>query len=301
MGGSSMGGLAALYAHFRHPDLFGAALCMSPSLGFADRKIFDYVAAQPKPWTSRIYIDAGAKEDGGSMVADAERLVHHLRERGWDGGVRQRPPRPLCSLPPPQLGPHPSMRLPVFSFFLGRPGIRALFLMNSPVTGRTMRKTMMPLLAFASLALVPTALAGNTVLAPHSGTVTATTYNPDGSFHGAVDITPSAPCGYWGVSTGFVGSLLWNITINSTATTCTAATGNVALHTFADGMAFRVKDFLRTPASADKTCDRCQIGDSGINTHLQVNKSGTKDTSWYSGYTTQGEVIDLGEIIGVIN
>ncbi len=84
VGGSSMGGLAALYAHFRHPDLFGAALCMSPSFWFAERKIFDYVAAQPKPWTSRIYIDAGAREDGGSVVADGERMVHHLRERGWD-------------------------------------------------------------------------------------------------------------------------------------------------------------------------------------------------------------------------
>ena len=57
---------------------------MSPSLWFAERKILDHVAAQPKPWTSRIYIDAGAREDGGSVVADAERLVHHLRERGWD-------------------------------------------------------------------------------------------------------------------------------------------------------------------------------------------------------------------------
>jgi hypothetical protein len=163
-----------------------------------------------------------------------------------------------------------------------------------------MRNTMRTLTALASLALIPTALAGNTVTAPHPGTVTATTYNADGSFHGAVDIS-SGRCGYWGVQTAFVGSLYWNVTINSTATTCTVPTGNVAVHTFADGRAYRITHFLRTAASVDKTCDRCQIGDEGVHTHLQYNKNGTKDTSWYSGYTTKGESIDAGEIIGVIN
>jgi len=164
-----------------------------------------------------------------------------------------------------------------------------------------MRTPLKTLTALASLALVPTALAGNGVMAPHSGSVTALTYNSDGTFHGAVDITPNGPCGYWGVTTSFVGSFYWNITLNSTATTCTAATGNVALHTFSDGRAFRVKDFLRTASSFDRTCDRCVIGDSGIYTHIQYNKNGTKDTSWYSGYTSKGEVIDDGELIGVIN
>ena len=81
IGGSSMGGLAALHAHFTRPDLFGAALCMSPSLWFADGRIFEHVAARPSPPTSRIYIDAGAHE--GQMLTDAERLVQHLRERGY--------------------------------------------------------------------------------------------------------------------------------------------------------------------------------------------------------------------------
>jgi len=162
-----------------------------------------------------------------------------------------------------------------------------------------MRNTMMKTLtALASLALIPTALAS--VTAPHPGTVTATTYNSDGSFHGAVDISSGAPCGYWGVQTGLVGSLFWNVTINSTATTCTAPTGNVAVHTFADGNAYRIIDFLKTAASYDKTCDRCTIGDEGVRTHMQYNKNGTKDTSWYSGYTVKGEAIDAGEIIGVL-
>lgn len=164
-----------------------------------------------------------------------------------------------------------------------------------------MHNTMKILTALASLALIPTALAGNGVQAPNSGTVTALTYNPDGTFHGAVDITPNTPCGYWGITTGFVGTFYWNVTINSTATTCSAPTNNVALHTFSDGRAFRVKDFLRTSSSVDKTCDRCQIGDSGFVTHVQVNKNGTKDTSWYSGFVTRGQFVDAGELIGVIN
>ncbi|KYF46674.1 hypothetical protein BE04_01245 [Sorangium cellulosum] len=83
IGGSSMGGLAALYAHFRRPDVLGAALCMSPSLWFAERKIFDVIASQPVPPGSRLYVDAGAQEDGGSVLRDAARLVEHLRERGY--------------------------------------------------------------------------------------------------------------------------------------------------------------------------------------------------------------------------
>lgn len=82
IGGSSMGGLAALYAHFRWSHVFGAALCMSPSLWFADRKIFEFVGGMPTPWSSRIYIDAGAHE--GQMLQDAEQLVAHLRGRGYD-------------------------------------------------------------------------------------------------------------------------------------------------------------------------------------------------------------------------
>jgi hypothetical protein len=163
-----------------------------------------------------------------------------------------------------------------------------------------MRNTMMTLTVLASLALIPTASAGATVKAPHPGTATATTSNPDGSFHGAVDIS-SGRCGYWGVETGLVGALSWNVTIRSTETTCTAVTQNLAVHTFADGWVFRITNFLKTAASIDKTCDRCQIGDEGLHTHFEYSKSGTKDTSWYSGYTTRGEAIDLGETIGVLN
>jgi enterochelin esterase-like enzyme len=95
IGGSSMGGLAALYAHYQRPELFGAALCMSPSLWLARGKIFRWLEKQSRPWTSRIYVDAGAHE--GRMLKDADKLVAHLRARGYgDNDLRWRPdpPRP---------------------------------------------------------------------------------------------------------------------------------------------------------------------------------------------------------------
>ena len=164
-----------------------------------------------------------------------------------------------------------------------------------------MRTPMMTLTALAALALIPTASVGATVQSPHAGTVTATTYFPSGAFHGAVDIAPSGACRSWAITGPFAGAVYWNITINSTVTTCTAATGNVAVHTFADGWQFRIKDFIKSAASVDKTCDRCALGDSGFVTHFQHSKSGTYDTSWYSGYTFNGEAIELGETLGVLN
>lgn len=84
IGGSSMGGLGALYAHFKRPEHFGLVLAMSPSLWFGSGKVFDFIAGASKPWTSRIYLDAGSLEGGGRMLAAAQRLADHLRGRGWD-------------------------------------------------------------------------------------------------------------------------------------------------------------------------------------------------------------------------
>jgi enterochelin esterase-like enzyme len=86
VGGSSLGGLAALYAHFKSPELFGLVLSMSPSLWVGRGKIFEFVASQSKPWTSRIYLDAGGLEAGGNVLRAAERLANELRGRGWDDG-----------------------------------------------------------------------------------------------------------------------------------------------------------------------------------------------------------------------
>lgn len=87
IGGSSMGGLAALYTHFRRPEVFGGALCMSPSFWFAQRGIFDFVAKEPNPYRSRVYLDAGAREgpkkSEGRLVALVSEMARHLEGRGW--------------------------------------------------------------------------------------------------------------------------------------------------------------------------------------------------------------------------
>ncbi len=82
--GSSMGGLAALYAHFRRPDLFGGAIAMSPSLFFAGRQGMNFIRASHRPGLSRIYLDCGAREAGGRMARLSEELGRELRRRGWD-------------------------------------------------------------------------------------------------------------------------------------------------------------------------------------------------------------------------
>lgn len=86
VGGSSMGGLAALYAHFRRPELFGLVLSMSPALWFGQGRIFEFIASCQKPWRSRIYLDAGGLEAGGALLKAAERLATQLRGQGWDDG-----------------------------------------------------------------------------------------------------------------------------------------------------------------------------------------------------------------------
>jgi enterochelin esterase-like enzyme len=85
VGGSSMGGLAALYAHFRQPRSFGGALVMSPSLWVADGEIQRWVAAQPAPEVSRIYLDCGVREGRGSLLPQVATMAAHLANRGYDG------------------------------------------------------------------------------------------------------------------------------------------------------------------------------------------------------------------------
>jgi len=83
VGGSSMGGLAALYAHFLHPNVFGGALALSPSLWLADRALFREIAQHPNPPVSRIYLDAGGREDRGRLAPVVRAMADRLKERGW--------------------------------------------------------------------------------------------------------------------------------------------------------------------------------------------------------------------------
>lgn len=79
IGGTSMGGLAALITHAEHPEHFGGALAMSPSLWVARRAAFDHLRrTRLAPW-SRVYIDAGRRESRGIAERDAGMAAALLR------------------------------------------------------------------------------------------------------------------------------------------------------------------------------------------------------------------------------
>lgn len=91
IGGSSMGGLTALYAAFRHPRVFGRILSMSPALWVGDRAIFPYVKGRHRPPGTKIYLDCGHLEGvqratrafartAGDMAAVLESLGFRMGE-----------------------------------------------------------------------------------------------------------------------------------------------------------------------------------------------------------------------------
>jgi predicted alpha/beta superfamily hydrolase len=84
IGGSSMGGLISLYGYLRRPESFGFACAMSPSLWFADRLIFEEVAALARPH-GRIYLDIATGEQPAA-VQDARRLLDELVRKGYRRG-----------------------------------------------------------------------------------------------------------------------------------------------------------------------------------------------------------------------
>jgi predicted alpha/beta superfamily hydrolase len=84
IGGSSMGGLCALWSHFHYPRAFGGALVMSPAFWIADRAIFADVGTEPLPPVSRIYLDAGGREDKGRLLPSVAAMASELAERGYD-------------------------------------------------------------------------------------------------------------------------------------------------------------------------------------------------------------------------
>ena len=91
VGGSSMGGLTSLYALFSRPDVFGRALCMSPSFWFARGAIFDYVASMSsRPAGTRVYLDFGTREarpgPGTRLLRDARIMRELLVALGYVPG-----------------------------------------------------------------------------------------------------------------------------------------------------------------------------------------------------------------------
>ncbi|NUP13685.1 MAG: alpha/beta hydrolase [Polyangiaceae bacterium] len=82
IGGSSMGGLASLYAALKRPDVFGGTISMSPSLWVARGALLRFAAKRAPAPGSRIYLDAGGREGEGRMLAAAEKMALTLRASG---------------------------------------------------------------------------------------------------------------------------------------------------------------------------------------------------------------------------
>jgi predicted alpha/beta superfamily hydrolase len=82
--GSSMGGLISLWTLFGHPDVFGAAGVLSPSLWFAGGAIFSEID-RTRFIPARIYLDIGAQE-GAEHVTHARRMLTLLLAKGYRAG-----------------------------------------------------------------------------------------------------------------------------------------------------------------------------------------------------------------------
>jgi len=76
LGGSSMGGLVTLWMASAFPGRFGALIAMSPSIWWDRRAILRILKRAPIEPTTRIWLDAGARE-GRIVIRDA-RAVRDL-------------------------------------------------------------------------------------------------------------------------------------------------------------------------------------------------------------------------------
>lgn len=79
--GSSMGGLISLYAFFRHPEVFGFAGVMSPSLWLNELDMFSFIESAPYA-PGKLYLDVGDLE-GARHVEKALRLRDLLQAKGY--------------------------------------------------------------------------------------------------------------------------------------------------------------------------------------------------------------------------
>ena len=73
--GSSLGGLVSLYASFKHPETFGRAGVISPSLWWADERILKYIREAETPKPLRMWIDIGTAEYGETTTEERPEVV----------------------------------------------------------------------------------------------------------------------------------------------------------------------------------------------------------------------------------
>lgn len=89
IGGSSLGGLAALYAGLRFPRAFGRVAAMSPSVWWDQRVILRYGERFRSTLHPRIWLDTGGREGDHpeQAIADTRTLRAVLVNKGWREGI----------------------------------------------------------------------------------------------------------------------------------------------------------------------------------------------------------------------
>jgi predicted alpha/beta superfamily hydrolase len=87
VGGSSLGGLVALYLGLRHASWFGKLAVLSPSVWWSNKSILGYLnELAPNIWERpRMWLDVGDHE-GRRTLSDAEFLYRRLMANGWRPG-----------------------------------------------------------------------------------------------------------------------------------------------------------------------------------------------------------------------
>jgi predicted alpha/beta superfamily hydrolase len=81
-GGSSLGGLVALYLGLRYPNVFSRLAVISPSVWWRRRSILNTVAALSSKPDLRIWLDIGGQESA-KAVPDVRALRDGLIKKGW--------------------------------------------------------------------------------------------------------------------------------------------------------------------------------------------------------------------------
>ena len=87
IGGSSMGGLMALYAVIRHNAVFSKAACVSSAIGFCGKQLRGAIQECPMDPATKVFISWGSNENGsprGKAIANAcnKSINDHLYRKG---------------------------------------------------------------------------------------------------------------------------------------------------------------------------------------------------------------------------
>jgi predicted alpha/beta superfamily hydrolase len=84
VGGSSLGGLLSLFIALHHPNVFGSAAVMSPSVWWHDAVILGEIDEFSDPNRPRVWLDIGGRE-GAEALGDARTLRNKMQAKGWGG------------------------------------------------------------------------------------------------------------------------------------------------------------------------------------------------------------------------